>query len=245
MVAREIDLQARKERILGIAIREYIQSVTPVSSSFIAKEYPLDLSSATIRNVLAELEEEGYLTHPHTSAGRIPTQAGYRFYVDHLMNEIELLEEEKARIKAEYQKESDELETLLEKTSELLSNTTQYTSIVSVDGWGTKMFLRGTGHIVEYPDLQDIEKIRNILVALDRKEQLLEVINRKLRKNIEILIGQEIACQGINSCSLVISSYQSNKGPSGRIAILGPKHMNYDKVISTLEYIREVMNEVL
>jgi len=90
MTPKKNDIQYRKEQILGITVDQYITTVTPVSSAFIAKEYDLDLSPATIRNVLAELEHEGYLTHPHTSAGRVPTQKGYRYYVDHLMKEIQI-----------------------------------------------------------------------------------------------------------------------------------------------------------
>src|SRR3989338_10513049 len=115
MANRKADYQARKDAILGIVINEYIKTVNPVSSGLIVQEYPLDVSSATIRNILADLEEEGYLTHPQTSAGRIPTQQGYRYYVDYLMKEIRLLEGEKQRINAEYRKDVQDLEKVLEK----------------------------------------------------------------------------------------------------------------------------------
>ncbi|MCK4883181.1 MAG: hypothetical protein KAS92_09170, partial [Candidatus Omnitrophica bacterium] len=112
MVSRRIDILERKDKILRITIDQYISTVTPVSSARITKECFLDLSSATVRNILAELEEEGYLTHPHTSAGRVPTQLGYRYYVDNFVNEIQLLEAEKMHIKEEYARETFEMETL-------------------------------------------------------------------------------------------------------------------------------------
>src|SRR3989338_475350 len=118
MTAKKTDFQERKERVLGIVVDEYIKSTTPVGSHFIVQQYSLDLSPATIRNILAELEEEGYLSHPHTSAGRVPTQTGYRYYVDHLIDEIQLLNDEKQLIEMEYQRQGLELEGLLEKTSE-------------------------------------------------------------------------------------------------------------------------------
>jgi len=221
----------------------------PVSSARIARECSLDLSSATIRNILAELEQEGYLTHPHTSAGRVPTQYGYRYYVDHFVNEIQLLEEEKAHIKAEYKRETLELEMLLDKTSKVLSDMTHYTSIVSVDGWDHKLFCGGTSFIMGYPDYQDmngdIARIKNILAALDEKERLLEVINRNLEKRIDILIGQEMECSDIDGCSLVVSRFQSKQGPSGRIAVLGPTRMDYNRVVSTLDYFSSLMEEIL
>ena len=242
------DTLSRKDEVLRIAIDGYITTVTPVSSAWIAKKSSLDLSSATIRNILAELEEEGYLTHPHTSAGRIPTEDGYRYYVDHFMQEIKLLEAEKERIKAEYFRESFELEMLLETTSRVLADTTQYTSIVSVDG-GKKLFFSGTSFIVSYRDYQDmrkdIEKIKNILAALDEKEQLLEVINRTLAKKINILIGNETEFTALSDCSLVVSRYASKNGTSGRIAILGPTRMNYNKVVSTIEYLSDLVEGLI
>ncbi len=102
MVNRKNDLQVRKDLVLGFVISQYIHSVSPVSSAQIASDYGLDLSSATIRKISAQLERDGFLTHPHTSAGRVPTQEGYRYYVDHLMHEIQLLGEEKERIQYEY-----------------------------------------------------------------------------------------------------------------------------------------------
>ena len=249
MTAQRNDILVRKSEILRITIDQYIQTVTPVSSARIAKKCALDLSSATIRNILAELEQEGYLTHPHTSAGRIPTQIGYRYYVDHFINEIQLLEEEKDRIKAEYKQETLELEMLLETTSKVLSDMTRYTSIVSVDGWDNKLFCSGTSFIMGYPDYHDIEtdikKIKNILAALDEKEMLLEVINRRLANKIDILIGQEIDCSEIDGCSLVVSKYQSKSGTSGRIALLGPTRMDYNRAVSTLDYLSNFMEELL
>ncbi len=246
MSARWVDMQARKDRVLSIVIEQYIKTVSPVSSNYITKQFFEGLSSATIRNILAELEQEGYLTHPHTSAGRVPTQKGYRYYVDNLMNEIQLLEEEKERIKAEYERESMELEALLEKTSRVLAETTHYTSIVSVEGWQNKLFCQGTSFVVNYPDYNDIKKIAQILNALDEKQRLLEVINQDLVNKLEIFIGSEIACSDINSsCSLVVSRYEPKRGPKGRIAVLGPTRMDYERVVSTLNYLSELLERIL
>lgn len=242
------NILVRKDEILRITIDQYIATITPVSSARIAEDCSLDLSSATIRNILAELEQDGYLTHPHTSAGRVPTQFGYRYYADHFINEIQLLEEEKTRIKAECKSESLELEMLLETTSKVLSDMTNYTSIFSVDGWDNKLFYSGTSFIMGYSDYHDINndiaRIKNILAALDQKERLLEVINRKLAKKIDILIGQEIECSDIDGCSLIVSRYKSKDGTSGRIAILGPTRMNYNRAVSALDYFSDLMEEI-
>ncbi|MCK5580696.1 MAG: hypothetical protein KAJ18_05430 [Candidatus Omnitrophica bacterium] len=236
--------QSRKDIVLEIVVGEYIKTINPVSSGHIVRAYKIGLSPATVRNILAELEQEGFLTHPHTSAGRVPTQTGYRYYVDHLMHEINLLKEEKARIKAEYEKEVKDLEVILEATSQILSDVTQYTSIISVDGWGDKIFCRGTGFVVEYPETRDLQKIRDILYALEEKERLLKIINRDLDRKIEIYIGHEIASSQIEGCSLAVSRYHFDKGPSGRIAILGPTRMDYQRVVSTLDYVTDLMQNI-
>lgn len=242
MVARQSDIQIRKDRILAIVIGRYIKTVSPVGSQFITDEYNLDVSPATVRNILAELEEEGYLSHPHTSAGRMPTQQGYRYYVDHLMDEIQLLEEEKKRISREYKHHARQLEDLLEKTSEVISDLTQYTSIVSVDdGDGHKIICRGTSFVVGYPDTTDILKIQAILKILEEKERIMELINRTLEKKIDIYIGHEMALKDMESCSLAISHFEKD-GMKGRIAVLGPTRMRYDRVVSTLEYISQILS---
>lgn len=243
MVNRKTDYQHRKDHILGIVVNHYIRTVNPVSSSFIAAEYGLDLSSATIRNILAELEQDGYLTHPHTSAGRLPTQEGYRYYVNYLMNEIQLLAEEKERIRAEYRQGLKDLEMTLEKTSQVISDLTHCTSIISVDNMPHRIFCKGTGYVVEYGDLTDTRRVAALLRLLEEKEQLFEIINRRLEEKIQIFIGHELACANMEECSLAISRYQTPNGFSGRIAVLGPTRMNYPKVVSALEYISGLMNE--
>ena len=239
-MVRQSDIQQRKDRLLAIVVGQYIKIINPVGSHFITEEYKLDVSPATVRNILAELEEEGYLTHPHTSAGRVPTQRGYRYYVDHLMNEIQLLEEEKRQIQTEYRRHVHQLETLLERTSQVISELTHYTSIISFDE-GDKVILTGTSHVVDYPENTDILKIRAILKILEQKERLLALINRDLEHKIEIYIGHEMALEEMESCSLAVSSFEK-EGLSGRIAILGPTRMDYTRVVSALEYISDLLS---
>lgn len=231
--------------ILGIVVNEYIKTVSPVSSGCIVKGYFLDLSSATIRNILAELEIDGFLAHPHTSAGRIPTQEGYRYYVDNLMSEIKLLEEEKARIKEQYEEEKRDLDVILEKTSEVISDMTQYTSIISIDGRSNKIFCKGTRYIVEYSQQHDLGRIGYILRALEEKERILELLNREIKHKINVYIGHEMACSEMEECSLAVSSYRTRQGESGRIAILGPTRMNYSRVVSALDYFSDLVSEIL
>jgi transcriptional regulator of heat shock response len=242
MTAKRSEMQARKDRVLAIVVNQYIKTVSPVGSQLITDEYKLDVSAATVRNILAELEEEGYLTHPHTSAGRMPTAKGYRYYVDHLMNEIQLLEEEKRRIQTEYKRYVNQLELLMEKTSEVISDITHYTSIISIDGSDRQVVcVKGTGYVVDYPETTDILKIQAILRILEEKERLMKLINRDIENKINIYIGHELTFKEMDSCSLAVSSFENN-GVSGRIAVLGPTRMQYERVVSALDYISGLLS---
>lgn len=124
-----MDIDERKEIILKAIIEEYIDSAEPVSSAILISKYPISLSSATIRNEMAELEKIGLLKKPHTSAGRIPSELGYRYYVDKLVEEAKLSKEEIFTIKDVLTKRSNTLDELLNVASSTLSELTHYTSL--------------------------------------------------------------------------------------------------------------------
>ena len=124
-------LQERKARVLYAVIHEYIKTGKPVGSSVLEQKYKFNLSPATLRNLMAELEKDGYLTHPHTSAGRIPTDSGYKAYVNSLVELQRLAVEEEERIKQEYEKKSKEIESLLSQTSKILSGLSNYTGFIT------------------------------------------------------------------------------------------------------------------
>lgn len=123
-------LDERKRRILQAIIKDYIATAEPVGSRTIAKKYDLGVSPATIRNEMADLEELGYIEQPHTSAGRVPSDRGYRYYVDCLMNKKILSSQEAAAILNGIRSKSRDVGTVLQQTNRILSNITNYTSIV-------------------------------------------------------------------------------------------------------------------
>src|SRR5579864_3312901 len=121
----EPTLDRRKTSILGTVVYEYIATGEPVGSATLAQKYNLGISPATVRAELASFDEEGYLDQPHTSAGRVPSDRGYRYYVDHLMLPEALSAEERARIRAEVGQASRQLDTAVDKASHVLSNLTK------------------------------------------------------------------------------------------------------------------------
>jgi len=114
-------LKERQKELLGMIVDTYVETVNPVGSHTIAKRYRNAFSPATIRNEMRDLEELEYLTHPHTSAGRIPTDRGYRYYVDHLMQEAKMNARDVKFIAQEYRERMGNMETLIERTSKILS----------------------------------------------------------------------------------------------------------------------------
>ncbi|MFH0739196.1 MAG: DeoR family transcriptional regulator [Candidatus Omnitrophota bacterium] len=242
-MVRNVDYESRKRSILAATINKYIQSASAVASEDIAREF--NLSSATIRNIFAEMEEAGYLTHLHTSGGRIPTKKGYRYYVDFLVSEMQLLDVEKESIVKGYKREMNRLEDALEETSEVISAITHYASIVSLLDWQDRFFYKGISFILEQPEFQDSTRIKLLIKMIEEKRNLLNIINREFKDKTMVYIGDELECEGVNSCALVVAHYNINNKPLGRIAVLGPMRMEYQHIIPALEYVSEVLSEVL
>ena len=127
-------LDERKAAILRAVVEEYIETAQPVGSSHVASAPGVDVSSATVRNEMAGLEAEGYLRQPHTSAGRVPTEKGYRFFVDHLRPPTQLGDRSQSQVREFFDRAHGEVEEMLAQTSRLLSNLTKLTSVVVAPG---------------------------------------------------------------------------------------------------------------
>lgn len=242
-MVRTVDFGKRKNAILSATINRHIHDGVPVASEEIASKF--NLSSATIRNIFAELEDNGLLTHPYTSGGRVPTQRGYRYYVDYLIQQMELLDEQKKDIVREYKKEIRQLEEALEKTTEIISAITHYAGIVSFLQWQDKFFYKGLSRILEQPEFQDSDRVRLLVRMIEEKQRLLGIINRDFTDEVRVYIGSELGLPEMVNCSLVVSSYRRKNRLSGRLAVLGPVRMEYRRIIPAVEYISCVLTEIL
>jgi len=240
---RTIDHNSRRKSVLNAAINRYIRSALPVASEDIAEEF--DLSSATIRNIFSELDESGYLKHPYTSGGRVPTDKGYRYYVDFLIQQMDLIEEEKERILKNCRKKMKRLDEALENTTEVISEFTHYAGIVSFLEYEDKMFYKGISRILDQPEFKDTDKIRLLLKLVEEKNNLLDIINRDFSGKVKVYIGSEIGFPEIEGCSLIVSGFNMKIQNCGRLAVLGPVRMEYERIIPAMEYISEVLSEVL
>ncbi len=326
-------LTNRQEQLLKLIVQEYIKSARPIGSKQLCNE--LHCSSATIRAEMARLEEEGLLEKTHTSSGRIPSEAGYRYYVNHLMELKEMNGEDMLKLQIIFHNQSLELSDCLNQSLEIISEMTNYTSIVlgkashenklkqievvptignqmivivvtdqghvehkmielpqisleevqktvklindlivgtPLDEVSSKLefeikpiiprYVRehellykafyqvfddfkkeninvvGRNHMLEQPEFNNVDKIKSILAKMDDKE-----IVHKIEQNdrdISIYIGTE---NKIDDDVAVVQLPYHIAGEEGTIAIVGPKRMDYSRVITLLEYIRDNMNE--
>lgn len=242
-MVRHVDYESRKRAVLAATINQYIQDAEPVSSEQIARIF--DLSPATIRNIFVALEKDGYITHPYTSGGRVPTKKGYRYYVDFLLEQMQFLEDDKERIDHEYPHRHYALENILEKTSDVISAVTHYAGIASFLEWDTKFFYKGVSLILEQPEFHDYAKVRLLIRMLEERQRFLDVINRDFEKKVTVYIGDETGCPEMDGCALVVSSYRIKNKPVGRVAALGPARMEYQRIIPTMEYISDVLSDTL
>lgn len=171
-IANELaSLTPRQARVLGIVIQEYVKSAQPVGSATIAQNYDLGVSTATIRNDLAALEREGLLTHPHTSAGRVPTDAGYRYFVQHLLSDAELSIAERREIRIQFNQARQELDQWLRLSTSVLARTTQAAALATAPRTSVSRY--------KHLELVAIQGIKVLLILVLQegavKQQLLDL----------------------------------------------------------------------
>ena len=338
-------LDGRKVTILKAIIKTYLETGEPVGSRTISKYTDLNLSSATIRNEMSDLEELGYIVQPHTSAGRIPSDKGYRFYVDQIMQEKE---EEFTEIKELMLKRVDRVELLLKQMARILAQNTNYAALISApqyhrnklkfiqlskvddgkllvvivvegnmikntmipisqqlsdegllnlnillnnalngltieeinldvisrlkeqagihsevvdrvlnevaeairaDDDDLQIYTSGATNIFKYPELSDGEMASRLIGTLEQKELLQELVDdvnsSESSSGIQVYIGEEAPVQTMRDCSIVSANSELGEGLRGTIGIIGPKRMDYEKVLNTLRNLMTQLDSIL
>ncbi len=347
-----MELDERKYKILQAIIQNYLETGEPVGSRTIAKYTDLNLSSATIRNEMADLEESGYILQPHASAGRIPSDKGYRLYVDHMMKEkeeeISGREKEVADMKDFLIDKVDKVEELLQNVAKLLAADTNYATMISspqikknklkfiqltlvepakilavivlegniirnkmiqipeeidnetilrlnlllntslnglsldeinltivsalrnqageylalmnniidaiaevISGEDNlKIYTSGATNIFKYPELSDSAKASELICTLEEKQVLSNLITSSLDEGnekgtgIQVYIGNETPISSMKDCSVVTATYELSDGMKGAIGIIGPKRMDYEKVVESLKSLKTQLDSV-
>ena len=337
------ELDDRKTKILNAIIRTYLETGEPVGSRTISKCSDLNLSSATIRNEMSDLEELGYIIQPHTSAGRIPSDKGYRFYVDNLM---ETKDREVSEMKAFVIERTGRMEQVLQQIAKMLAANTNYATIVSspqthrgkvkfiqlsnvdekqvlativLDGnivknkivqavetldqetmlklnillntslnglaleqinLGTisklkeqagihsamvsdvldavaqaiqedddlEVYTSGATNIFKYPELSDSQRASELIHAFEEKQELKNLLvdhsGDGENTGIQVYIGSETPLERMKDCSVVTATYELGDGVKGTVGIVGPKRMDYEKVVDNLRTLKIQLDEV-
>lgn len=337
-------LDDRKLKILQAIIQNYLETGEPVGSRTISKFTDLNLSSATIRNEMADLEELGYIIQPHTSAGRIPSDKGYRLYVDTMLQDkIQEVEDMKVLLVDK----ADKIDTLLKQIAKLLATNTNYATLVTKPQYRSKkvkfiqltevddnqilavillegnivknkiintvekldkeiilklnivfntflqgldlseinmtiiqkmkeqagsyscvvsdildviaqaiseeknveIYTSGATNMLKYPELNDMDKVSDLLNTFEEKNQLTELIaatpvEDSDKGGIQVYIGSETPVEAMKNCSVVTATYEIEDGVYGKIGIIGPKRMDYEKVVSTLHTLMVQLDEI-
>lgn len=340
-------LGPRHQEILGVLVRLYVSTGEPVGSKTVAGHFRPALSPATIRGVMAELEVAGFLTHPHTSAGRIPAEKAYRFYVDRLMKPVYLGTEVERQIEKALSSEEALTHEFMERISSLLSEVSNHLGVVlgpsleekllehikfirlpdarvlavivskpelienkvfrleedidqqALDGaagflnhefrgwslrtirlemvkrleemkaisdqlltnaamlfmWGAlaheqpgPLFVGGAARILDQPEFVDSGKLKALLSTLEEKAKVVKILNACIesgRRGVQVWIGSENADSQMAECAFVVAPYHYRRRPVGALGLIGPTRMEYDRAISTVEYIAQVTSRLL
>jgi len=236
-------MESRRELILGSVVREYIDSAIPVSSSLLAEKYDFGLSPATIRTEMVELESKGYLYQPHTSAGRIPTDKGFRYFVDVLMQEKELSLKEQKSLQVEILKLRAQNKMLARTTAKLLSAMSGNLAVSGVID-SEDFYKAGVQKLLSQPEFNDLDSISKIAEVVDYLDESLEELSGELKNKseIEIYIGEENPICNTEECSMVVSKYNFKNGEEGLLAIIGPKRMKYSRNVSLIDYLKKLLS---
>ena len=248
-------LTQRQEDILRSVVESHIETSEPVGSRFITRRYAFSFSPATVRNEMGLLEERGYLTHPHTSSGRLPTDGGYRYYLDHTAFEETLSEAVCERVAEELKPQhfgTPVMDAFLDRVSSLLSSMTQEVGLslsVSPDiDMAQKidelrLSLQGLSHILEKPEFHDVKKLRSLLQTLEEKITIKQWLFKKSHEaRVSVSIGHEHGNEALDDCAIVTARYSVGGNAMGAIAILGPKRMPYRQVIPLVSRVARIMS---
>lgn len=234
-------LTKRQQQILTCVIKEYTKTAIPVGSVNILEHYHFDISPATMRFEMAALEKKGYLYQPHVSAGRVPTDKGYRYFVNSLMQNKRLSLREQTLLQEELLKMRAKNQRLARTTAKLLAALSQNLAISGLIE-EEEYFQSGIHEFLRQSDFSDVDEICRTVEVLDYLDQNIEKLLKELNEGeVRTFIGRENPLLKNEDCSVVVSRYRLPRGKHGIVAILGPKHMRYAKNISLIKYVTDLL----
>lgn len=233
-------LSERQGKILASIVREHTATAVPVGSSQLAKKYHPEISPATIRNEMGELEKEGFIIKPHISAGRVPSDKGYRYFVDKFLKTRELSQNDQKRLQVELLKTKAQNVRLSHTLAKMLSTTSR---CMAISGMVDKkeFFDFGMHTLLEDPEFNELDEISRISASLDLIDERAEELLAQLKDGeTKIFIGEENPIKEIQKCSMIVAPYRSESGERGILAIVGPKRMHYGKNKTLVDFVKNI-----
>jgi heat-inducible transcriptional repressor len=229
------NLTQRQIEILRSIIEEYIETAEAVGSETIEKKHNLSASPATIRNEMVRLSEYGYLKKPHSSAGRIPTAMGLKFYVRELMKEKELSTVEEVALKEKVWDYRDKMQKFLKEATKSLADKTSTLAIATTSEGD--MYASGYAHILDMPEFFDIDVTKTLLEALDEYEYFRGICdNVQDEGEIHVLIEDELGARLQGPYGFIFTEYTTPMNIRGSIGVIGPARLRYMSIIPTVRY---------
>lgn len=236
------ELTDRQIKILKAIIEAFIAEAEPVGSEALVESAAFSFSPATVRNEMAILAQEGYIEKPHTSAGRVPTELGIRFYLTSLMERQALPVLQEVGMKQRLFQYRHSFERLLREAALALAEATGYLAILTTHNG--HLFYAGSVNLLEHPEFYDINVTRAVLKLLDNYDQLRDLFSRTAEaKEEKILVGKEIGIPNLEKSGIVFSHFGSEKR-GGVVAVLGPYRMNYQTVIPQIRCLADLLTEL-
>lgn len=229
----------RQKNLLRILINEHVKTSKPVGSKFINEEYNLGLSPATIRNEMVILEKNGFLMHPHTSAGRVPTDKGYRWYISSLDKSHNVLgEREKEALRKKISSVS-ETDQALKRVADLLSDLTHSTALATLSF--DDIYYHGLRYTLRHPEF---EEKNQILGMVDLVDHLIDFFHDLPSFESEVIyVGEENPYLRKASCSFLATPY-SFREQEGVLGLLGPTRMDYGRNLKLLDFITNELEKI-
>lgn len=232
-----MQISERQEKILAAVIEAYAEVASPVGSSLLSKMF--DVSPATIRNEMMILEKHGYLTHTHTSAGRIPTDKGYRHYVNQISSDS-LRVNRSARAIDTRIRDAGEPERAIRSAVRSLVELTHNVGLATIDG---SLYVRGFADLFAQPEFAMTGKVREVARLLDNLEPWLQ--EAAPNQPLNVYIGRENPIGKSSESSLIISRFCSPHSDNSYIGVLGPTRQDYRTVMNLVGYTGRMLEEAL
>lgn len=230
-------ISERKQLILKTIIKEYIKTAQPVSSGGLVEKYKLDISPATVRNEMMELEESSYILQPHTSAGRVPTALAYKLFVEGLLdNKKRKLNDKEQRLLDTALKDDDSSRRQVAKIIAEISSGAVFWAFHKND-----LYYTGISNLFSQAEFRQVNLVCDVSVIIDRLEEIIDDVFDSLDSGHQVLIGEDNPFGAFLS-TVILKYKKDNK--TGIFGILGPMRMDYEKNLALVEYLEANLNKI-